>query len=206
MEEINKELLIKKPKKILAKILIIFLAVIGLSLISLNYININLTRDFNKTEIDSIIMYRNGKSSSEFWNDIQKTTFDEILNKVSDSLQVDTLAHSFFSGKLFSSEKISSYNQSNAISGIAKKSSESKYIQFNYSSEQNIKVNNQVYTSDELSKSSKTYNKLLIEINNSSTPKESKIYFINSNGYSYYYITLSTTGNQLNDYIENYFD
>ena len=120
---------------------------------------------------------------------------------------MDKFANAFFTGKLNNQEQISYNYQSNVISNVAKSSSsESRYILFTYSAEQQIVLNGKDYTSSELNSASKLYTQVLVEINNASNLTQSTIYYINSSGNSSFRVTFYSTGEKLYNLIEEFFN
>ena len=211
MEEIKSELLLsekqRKNKKIGAKILLISLALIGLSLFVINFIHVTHKVDVNQNNIQSITLYQNGATSTELWKDTDETLFNKTISKFNSSYSKENLAFALFSGKLFHKEEIDYEFNTNVISNIAKKTNtESKYILFSYATEQQIMLNGEAYTSNDKSSISKKYMKVLIEVQNTQNLSEAKIYYINSSGNSNFYVTVNSTGEELYKFISNVFE
>ena len=210
MEEIKKELLLndKKPSKhIILKVLIIAVAILGLSLISLTFIPVKYSVDLHTNSVSKITLYQSGNASSVIYKDFNNDDFNKILNTFKSSFSVDKFANVFFAGKLDNKEKIAYDYQSNAITNIAKLSKENtKYILLQYDDEQQIMLNGKEYTTSELNSASKTYTKVLIEINNASTLTQSTIYYINASDNTSFRVTFNTTGEKLYNLIDNYFN
>ena len=209
MEEIKKELLLndKKPSKhIILKVLIIAVAILGLSLISLTFIPVKYSVDLHINNVSKITLYQSGNASSVIYKDVNNNDFNKILNTYKSSFSVDKVANAFFSGKLNNSEKIAYNYQSNAIKNIAEKSTENtKYILLQYDEEQQIMLNGKEYTTSELNSASKMYTKVLIEINNASSLTQSTIYYITASNSTSFRVTFNTTGEKLYNLIDNYF-
>ena len=210
MEEINSKLLLNEKKftnHIFAKILIIVIAVIGLSLITLTFIPVKYNINIHLDNATKITLYQSGNASSEIYKDVKEEEFKKITKLFNSSFSVDKFANAFFTGKLNNQEQISYNYQSNVISNVAKSSSsESKYILFTYSAEQQIVLNGKDYTSSELNSASKLYTQVLVEINNASNLTQSTIYYINSSGNSSFRVTFYSTGEKLYNLIEEFFN
>ena len=83
MEEIKKELLLndKKPSKhIILKVLIIAVAILGLSLISLTFIPVKYSVDLHINNVSKITLYQSGNASSVIYKDVNNNDFNKILN------------------------------------------------------------------------------------------------------------------------------
>ena len=190
MEEIKSELKLKHKfsfKRILLKIFIILVALVGLSLISLTFIPVKYNVDIHKTE--------------------KEEDFNKIINTFNNTFSVDKLANVFFTGKLNNKEEISYNYQYNVEQNIAKKNKEqTKYILFNYDIEQQIMLNGKEYTTSELNSASKMYKQVLVEINNSSSISDCTIYYINESGNSYFRVNFKSSGKKLYELINTYFE
>ncbi len=210
MEEIKSELLLnnKKPSKnIIAKILIILIAIIGLSLIILSFIPVKYNVNLHLDNATRITLYQSGKASSDIYKTEKEEDFNNIIKTFNNTFSKDIFANAFFTGKLNNKENIEYNYQYNAISNIAQKSnSESKYILFSYSQEQQIVLNGKDYTSSELNSASKMFNQVLVEINDASTLTKSTIYYLNSSGNTNFRVTFYSTGEKLSNLIDEYFN
>ena len=210
MEEINSELLLnnkKTSKNIIAKILIILVAIIGLSLIILSFIPVKYNVNLHLDNATRITLYQSGKASSDIYKTEKEEDFNNIIKTFNNTFSKDIFANAFFTGKLNNKENIEYNYQYNAISNIAQKSnSESKYILFSYSQEQQIVLNGKDYTSSELNSASKMFNQVLVEINDASTLTKSTIYYLNSSGNTNFRVTFYSTGEKLSNLIDEYFN
>ena len=210
MEEIKSELLLnnkKTSKNIIAKILIILVAIIGLSLIILSFIPVKYNVNLHLDNATRITLYQSGKASSDIYKTEKEEDFNNIIKTFNNTFSKDIFANAFFTGKLNNKENIEYNYQYNAISNIAQKSnSESKYILFSYSQEQQIVLNGKDYTSSELNSASKMFNQVLVEINDASTLTKSTIYYLNSSGNTNFRVTFYSTGEKLSNLIDEYFN
>ena len=209
MEEIKQELMLKKKFSVrtLLKVLIIVVAVLGLSLVSLIFIPVKYSVNLHLNEATKITMYQNGNASSVIYKSDKAEEFKKIVNTFNSTYSVDKVANALFTGKIDNKEKIEYNYQSSVESNVAKSSSsESKYIMFSYDTEQQIILNGKEYTTSELNSASEMYRKVLVEINNSSTLTKSTIYYINESGNSSFRVTFYSTGNKLYELINTYFE
>ena len=210
MEEISKDLIIEEipnKKNLLLKIIFIFIAVLGIALICLNFIPVKLDVSLPLNNVQSVAFYQNGGVSTQIWSDSDSEKFNTAINKIKNTLRTDNLAFALFGGKFWAKEEMHYNYQGGALSNIAMQASgETKYICLNFSQEQKIMLNGEEYTSNSLSSATKKYTKILIEINNAENLTKSKIYYITSSGSSSFYKTLLTSGEELNEYISTFFN
>ena len=209
MEEI-KELIIEEvptnKSNIFLKIMFILIAVVGIMLICLNFIPVKLDVNLPLDKVQSIAFYQDGGVSTHIYKDSNSDNFNTAINKLKNTLRTDNLAYALFTGKLFANESIEYKYQSSALSNIAMQASgERKYVCLSFSEDHQIMLNGKEYTSNELSSASKKYNKILIEINNEENLTSSTLYYINSNQSTSFRVTIQTSGEEMNEYISNFF-
>ena len=210
MEEIKKDLVIEDVQtsklNVFLKVLFIFIAILGIVLISLNFIPVKLEVNLPLDKVQSVAFYQDGGVSTHIYKDTNSEKFNTSINKLKNTLRTDNLAYALFTGNLFKKETIEYNYKSSALSNIAMQANgEKKYVCLNFSEDMQIMLNGKEYTSSDLSNASKKYNKILIEINNEENLTKSKIYYINSNGSTSFTVTILSSGEETNEYIATFF-
>ncbi len=197
-----------KPKKnkvvnILLRILIVIIAVVGLSSTIICFIPKSYSVNLHDANITAAKIYKNGAEQSIVYKADNEDKFNEIYNAYKKTLKT-TVMEALMSGKLNTKEEIKYNYQYSVYTNLASSTTKS-YIMFDYAETQKV-----VYRGSEFDDPNyaavkiETYNQVLIEVSDSSSLEEFAIYYVNSAKNSSYKVTLPGIQHSLYEYISDF--
>lgn len=192
-------------KKVLSIISLCLIGILATTIIIFSTVNTNY--NLNLTNPNYIEISINNSSAMESYDSNgdaeHKAVYDKVMSLYNDSFKQKIMS-GIFSGVLFNKPTIV-YN----ISSINTLLNSGTYIIFNYNEEQTLKLNGEIYTYTSSSGSKTTdikYNKLYVEVKNTSSITTFNIYVKNiNNDYSYYRYSVQAKQGELYKYIQDNF-
>lgn len=201
--------------RILTIVALAIFAALAVTAIVLAVVKTNYNQVVNG-DVNGITVYQNGSSnfySKNSENAEDKETFNKLLNKYYEGTKESVLS-SLFQGAYSKNAKAEVVKSNGTTISSITNAADSFFLQFHFSKEQTLKINDKEYVDDKLTQLDKTvkFNSALFEVENNTTLTKVTMYIISSsngtssNTNSYYQVKFVTHSSSLYKFVSDDLD